>query len=73
MGDAMAKIWRNRIESKTQLYSDCPEKYQKQVLVFMREDVVARTLSAQEFKELTGIDYQLIIRKDKKGDMNNVQ
>lgn len=57
MGDAMAKIWRNRIESKTQLYSDCPEKYQKQVLVFMREDVVARTLSAQEFKELTGIDY----------------
>lgn len=57
MASAMAKIWRNRIEAGTQLYSNCPAKYQTDVLAYMREDVVNLTLTAQEFKELTGIDY----------------
>lgn len=57
MGKAMAKIWCNRIVAKTQQYADCPEKYQNMVLEIMRQNVVARTLTAQEFKELTKIDY----------------
>lgn len=57
MASAIAKIWRNRIEAGTQAYSDCPTKYQTDVLACMREDVVNHVLTAQEFKTLTDIDY----------------
>jgi hypothetical protein len=53
---AMAKIWRNRIEAGTQIYSDCPAKYRPDVLTYMRQDVTDGLITAEEFKTLTGED-----------------
>lgn len=53
----MAKIWRNRIEAGTQEFVNCPVRYRNDVLSLMREDVEAGVITAEEFKELTGIEY----------------
>ena len=55
---AIAKIWRNRIEAGTKKFADCPTKYQKDVLKFMRQDVVAGIITAEQFEKLTGIPYE---------------
>ena len=53
----MAKIWRNRIEAGDQLFENCPQRYQEQVLDLMRQDVENRIISAEKFEELTGQPY----------------
>ncbi len=55
---AIAKIWRNRIEAGTQQFSDCPLRYQAQVLTLMRQDVVDGIITAEQFEELTGQPYE---------------
>lgn len=54
----MAKIWRNRIEAGDQLFENCPQRYQAQVLELMRQDVVNGIITAEQFEELTGIPYE---------------
>ena len=54
---AVAKIWRNRIEARTQKFEDCPQKYKDMVLTLMRQDVVKGVITAAEFEELTGEPY----------------
>ena len=54
----MSKIWRNRIEAGDQLFKNCPEKYRKDVLNFMRADVKKEIITAEKFEELTGIPYE---------------
>ena len=55
---AIAKIWRNRIEAGTQQFSDCPLRYQSNVLALMRQDVVDGVITAEQFEELTGQPYE---------------
>ena len=53
----MAKIWRNRIIAGDQLYSDCPAVWKTGVLKLLKADVANGTITAEEFKEFTGMDY----------------
>ena len=53
----VAKIWRNRIEGETQLYSNCPGLYKDDVLTLLKEDVASGKITAEKFKEYTGTDY----------------
>lgn len=55
--EAIARIWRNRIEAGTQEFDRCPSKYRPLVLSLMRQDVADGVITADEFKELTGEDY----------------
>lgn len=55
----MAKIWRNRIEAGDQLFENCPQRYQVQVLALMREDVKNGIITAERFEELTGQPYEV--------------
>ena len=48
----MAKIWRNRIEAGTQLFSNCPAKYKNDVLELMQQDVENGIITEDEFNEL---------------------
>lgn len=54
----MAKIWRNRIEAGDQLFENCPQRYQSQVLALMKQDVVDGIITAEQFEELTGHPYK---------------
>ena len=53
----MAKIWRNRIEAGTQFFSACPEKYKKDVLKLLQEDVKNNVITPERYKEISGEDY----------------
>ena len=69
---AMAKIWRNRIEAGTQMLSHCPAKYREMVIELIRSDLESGSFSegqlrqlvqsgmmtAEEYKEITGEDYE---------------
>ena len=54
----MAKIWRNRIEAETKKFGECPDKYKKEVLKLMRDDVQAGVISPEDFERLTGMPYE---------------
>lgn len=56
----MAKIWRNRIEGRTQLFSECPERYKKDVLDLMIQDVADGIITEDVFFELTNMIYKEI-------------
>ena len=51
----MAKIWRNRIEAGTQVFSDCPEKYKKDVLKLLQEDVEDGVITKEEYDKLISL------------------
>ena len=51
----MAKIWRNRIEAGTQVFSDCPAKYQKDVLNLMQQDVEDGVITQEEYDKLISL------------------
>lgn len=51
----MAKIWRNRIEARTQVFSDCPEKYKKDVLKLMQQDVENGVITQEEYDKLISL------------------
>lgn len=51
----MAKIWRNRIEVGTQVFSDCPEKYKKDVLKLMQQDVEDEIITQEEYDKLISL------------------
>ena len=53
----MAKIWRNRLIAGTQSFEDCPDKYKEAVVALLREDVANGVITAERFKEITGLDY----------------
>lgn len=60
----MAKIWKKRIEARTQKFINCPYKYKDEVLELMREDVLkgnktpnGEIMTPELFFELTGIYY----------------
>lgn len=53
----MAKIWRNRIIAGTQLYENCPARYQADVLVLLYDAVAMGEITAEKFTELTGEEY----------------
>lgn len=53
----MAKIWRNRIIARTQLYENCPAKWQADVLVLLYDAVTTGEITAEEFEEFTGEVY----------------
>lgn len=60
----MAKIWKKRIEARTQSFDDCPDKYRVTVLELLREDVKegnktpnGEVMTPELFEELTGIKY----------------
>ena len=53
----MAKIWKKRIEAGDKLFSNCPRRYQDEVLELLRQDVKDFILNEEQFKELTGKDY----------------
>lgn len=55
----MAKIWRNRIIAGTQKFDDCPSRYKDTVLNLLRTDVVNGIITAERFKELTGLSYEV--------------
>lgn len=54
---AMAKVWKNRIEAGTQKFDNCPQRYREDVLTLMRQDVEDGVITAEQFKELTGVQY----------------
>ena len=54
---AMAKVWKNRIEAGTQEFDNCPQRYREDVLTLMRQDVEDGVITAEQFKELTGVQY----------------
>ena len=51
----MAKTWRNRIEAGTQVFSDCPEKYKKDVLKLMQQDVEDGVITQEEYDKLISL------------------
>lgn len=51
----MAKIWRNRIEAETQVFSDCPDKYKKDVLNLMQQDVEDGVITQEEYDKLISL------------------
>ena len=51
----MAKIWRNRIEAGTQVFSDCPDKYKKDVLKYMQQDVEDGVITQEEYDKLISL------------------
>lgn len=53
----MAKIWRNRIEARDQLFENCPERYKAEVLRLMQEDVRNGIISKEQYEELTGLPF----------------
>jgi len=53
----MAKIWRNRIIAGTQLYENCPDRYKDAVKALLRQDVENGVITAEQYKEITGEDY----------------
>ena len=57
-GDSMAKIWRNRLIAGTQKFEDCPARYKGEVVALLRQDVADGTITAERFKEITGMDYE---------------
>ena len=54
---AMAKVWKNRIKAGTQEFDNCPQRYHEDVLTLMRQDVEDGVITAEQFKELTGVQY----------------
>lgn len=48
----MAKIWRNRLIAGTQVFSDCPLRYQKDVLELLEADVDAGVISRERYDEI---------------------
>lgn len=53
----MAKIWTRRIIAGTQLFANCPPRYQNDVIEGLKEAVVAETISEHDFKLMTGLEY----------------
>ena len=53
----MAKIWRNRIIAGDQLFSNCPARYKNQVLALLQQDVENGIISAEQYTEFTGLEY----------------
>ena len=53
----MAKIWRNRLIAGTQVFENCPERYRDAVVALLRNDVAHGIITAERFKEITGLDY----------------
>ena len=51
----MAKIWRNRIEAGTQVFSDCPDKYKKDVLGLMQQDVEDGVITQEKYDKLISL------------------
>ena len=51
----MAKIWRNRIEAGTQFFSACPEKYKKDVVKLMQQDVEDGVITQEEYDKLISL------------------
>lgn len=54
---AMAKIWKNRIVAGTQIFTDCPDRYKDKVIELLQQDVKDEKITAERYKELTGLDY----------------
>lgn len=60
----IAKIWKDRIEARTQSFDSCPIQYKEEVLSLMRDDVKNKRttpngekMTSKLFKELTGTKY----------------
>ena len=53
----MAKIWRNRIEARDQLFENCPDRYKSEVLRLMQEDVRNNIITKEYYEELTGLPF----------------
>ena len=51
----MAKIWRNRSEAETQVFSNCPDKYKKDVLNLMQQDVEDGVITQEEYDKLISL------------------
>ena len=51
----MAKIWRNRIEAETQVFSNCPDKYKEDVLNLMQQDVEDGVITQEEYDKLISL------------------
>lgn len=51
----MAKIWKNRIEAGTQVFSDCPERYKNEVRTLLERDVNSGVLTKEEFDYLISL------------------
>ena len=48
----IAKIWKNRIIAKDQVYSECPDKYKEDVKTLLLEDVKNSVITKDTYDEL---------------------
>lgn len=53
----MNRIWANRLEAGTQVWSSVPSSRKAAVEAILREDVENGVITAERFEEITGISY----------------
>ena len=53
----MARIWANRIEAGTFTLDQCPAYRHKAVKEVLRQDVADGRITAERYKEITGVEY----------------
>lgn len=54
----MNRIWANRLEAGTQIWTDVPESRKSAVDAILRQDVADGIITAERYKEITGNDYE---------------
>jgi len=54
----MNRIWANRLEAGTQVWSSVPSSRKAAVEAILRADVEAGVITAARFEEITGIPYE---------------
>lgn len=53
----MNRIWANRLEAGTQIWSDVPEKRKNAVKEILRSDVINGIITAEQYTIITGEEY----------------